>query len=103
MSRYFAVFATDRPRLETLRRQIRPAHRAHLRDPSPHPVVVRLGEPTLDERDGRMNGTLLVVEAASLDEVQAFLADDPYVRAGLFQRVEIRPWNWSLGAPDARP
>ncbi|PXB68003.1 hypothetical protein C0046_41155, partial [Pseudomonas aeruginosa] len=43
------------------------------------------------------------VEAASLDEVQAFLADDPYVRAGLFQRVEIRPWNWSLGAPDARP
>ena len=36
-------------------------------------------------------------------EVQAFLADDPYVRAGLFQRVEIRPWNWSLGAPDARP
>ncbi|MBG4982860.1 YciI family protein [Pseudomonas aeruginosa] len=101
MSRYFAVFATDRPQLESLRRLIRPAHRTHLRDPAPHRVVVRLGGPTLDPGDGRMNGILLVVEAASLDEVEAFLADDPYVRAGLFERIEIRPWSWSLGAPEA--
>ncbi|ABR82085.1 MULTISPECIES: YciI family protein [Pseudomonas aeruginosa group] len=103
MNRYFAVFATDHPRLDALRRRVRPAHRAHLRNPSPHRVVVRLGGPTLDDCDGRMNGTLLVIEAASLDEVEAFLADDPYVRAGLFERVEIRPWSWSLGAPEALP
>ncbi|MDT4886907.1 YCII-related domain protein [compost metagenome] len=49
-----------------------------------------------------MNGSLLVVEAASLAEVQAFLDDDPYVRAGIFERVEIRPWNWGLGNPEMR-
>ncbi|MNW21367.1 YciI-like protein [compost metagenome] len=49
-----------------------------------------------------MNGTLLVVEAMSLSEVQAFLGDDPYVRAGLFEHIEIRPWNWGLGNPELR-
>ncbi|MNN54297.1 YciI-like protein [compost metagenome] len=101
MNQYFAVFATDRPGQFDLRQSIRSAHREHLRDPYPHPVVVRLGGPTLSN-DGRMNGSLLVVEAASLAEVQAFLDDDPYVRAGIFEHVEIRPWNWGLGNPELR-
>ncbi|BAU74285.1 YciI family protein [Metapseudomonas furukawaii] len=102
MSRYFAVFATDKPDRLALRDRIRPAHREHLRNPYPHRVVVRLGGPTLDGCDGRMNGTLLVVEAMSLADVQAFLGDDPYVREGLFERIEIRPWNWGLGNPELR-
>ncbi|MDE3735361.1 MULTISPECIES: YciI family protein [Pseudomonas] len=102
MSQYFAVFATDKPDQLGLRNQVRPAHREHLRNPYPHRVVVRLGGPTLDNGNGRMNGTLLVVEAMSLAEVQAFLGDDPYVRAGLFEHIEIRPWNWGLGNPELR-
>lgn len=102
MNPYFAILATDKPDLEPLRAQIRPQHREYLREPHPHRVVVRLGGPTLDGCEGSMNGTLLVVEAASLREVQAFFSDDPYARAGLFERVEIRPWNWSLGNPQVR-
>ncbi|MBD2840026.1 YciI family protein [Pseudomonas sp. JM0905a] len=102
MSQYFAVFATDKPDQISLRSQVRPAHREHLRNPYPHRVVVRLGGPTLDHSNGRMNGTLLVVEAMSLADVQAFLGDDPYVRAGLFEHIEIRPWNWGLGNPELR-
>jgi uncharacterized protein YciI len=49
-----------------------------------------------------MNGTLLVIEAGSLPEVEAFIQDDPYVQAGLFASIQIRPWHWSLGNPELR-
>ena len=50
------------------------------------------------------SGTLLVVEAADLEAINEFIFDDPYSRAGLFSNVVVRPWAWSLGAPqDAVP
>jgi uncharacterized protein YciI len=103
MTAYFAVFATDRPGAARLRAEIRETHRRYLRAPEGHDVLVRLGGPTLEESTGAMNGTLLVVEAADIDAVRAFVADDPYSRAGLFAAVEIRPWRWGLGNPDAAP
>ncbi|MHC8287178.1 YciI family protein [Pseudomonas sp. XS1P51] len=99
MNQFFAIFATDKPDHEPLRREIRPRHREYLREPHPHRVVVCLGGPTLSNCEGVMNGTLLVVEAGSLSEAEAFFADDPYAQAGLFERVEIRPWSWGLGNP----
>jgi uncharacterized protein len=102
MGQFFAVFATDNPDTEALRQRLRPTHQAHLRAPESHHVVVRLGGPTLNDSGAAMNGTLLVIEAASLPEVEAFMQDDPYVRAGLFASIEIRPWNWSLGNPELR-
>lgn len=101
MTAYFAVFATDRPGSAALRAEIRETHRRYLRAPGGHDVVVRLGGPTLEEYSGAMNGTLLVVEAADIAAVRAFVADDPYSHAGLFASVEIRPWCWSLGNTDA--
>lgn len=102
MGQFFAVFATDHPDSLALRQRLRPDHRAYLRAADIHRVVVRLGGPTLDETGVSMNGTLLVIEAGSLPEVEAFLQNDPYVRAGLFANIEIRPWNWSLGNPELR-
>nr|WP_100549913.1 MULTISPECIES: YciI family protein [unclassified Pseudomonas] len=99
MNHFYAIFATDKPDLERLRSEIRPRHRQYLQEPHPHRVVVRLGGPTLSRCETSLNGTLLVVEAASLSEAEAFFADDPYVQAGLFERVEIRPWSWGLGNP----
>ncbi|MEB6589350.1 MULTISPECIES: YciI family protein [Pseudomonas] len=100
MSQYFAVFATDKPEQGQVRERVRAAHRQYLRNPSPHFVVVRLGGPTLECAGGKMNGTLLVVEANSVEDVQAFLADDPYMQAGIFDQVVVRPWSWGLGNPE---
>lgn len=98
---YFVVFGTDRPGLAETRAQARPRHRAHLRSPGAHPVKVRLGGPTLTPDGETMNGTLLVIEADTLGQVHAFLADDPYVKAGLFADLEVRPWRWGIGNPEA--
>lgn len=96
---YAVVFASDRPGMAETRAAARPAHRHYLRNPGAHAVAVRLGGPMLDEA-GAMTGTMLVVEADDLAAVRAFVADDPYVRAGLFASIEIRPWDWGLGRPD---
>ncbi|KKX58727.1 MULTISPECIES: YciI family protein [Pseudomonas] len=102
MGQFFAVFATDHPQSQALRQRLRPSHQAHLRATDTHRVVVRLGGPTLDDAGAAMNGTLLVIEAGSLAEVEAFIEDDPYVQAGLFASIQIRPWHWSLGNPELR-
>ena len=98
---YFVVFATDKLGTGELRAILRPQHRRHLREPGDHPVRVLLGGPTLSDDESAMNGTVLVIEAGSLAVVQAFVADDPYMRAEMFSRIEVRPWDWSLGQPNA--
>lgn len=102
MARFFAVFATDKPDMCDVRERVRPVHRTYLRSATQHGVFVRLGGPTLAPCGDAMNGTLLVVEAEGIDDVMAFVSHDPYVQAGLFDRVEIRPWDWSLGNPERR-
>jgi uncharacterized protein len=94
---YFVVFATDKPRLQPLREQVRPRHRLYLRQPG-HRVTVRLAGPTHVADGISMNGTLLLVEAATLKDVEDFVRADPYAIAGLFQSVDIRPWTCGLGA-----
>jgi hypothetical protein len=102
MGRYFAVFATDKPGMRDVRERVRPVHRSWLRSAAHRGVFVRLGGPTLAPQCDAMNGTLLVVEAEGIDEVMDFVSRDPYMQAGLFDRVEIRPWDWSLGNPERR-
>ncbi|GGO79908.1 hypothetical protein GCM10011348_15400 [Marinobacterium nitratireducens] len=93
---YFAVFARDKPGMGAIRAQVRPEHRKYLREHI-YDLNVVLGGPTLDATAESMNGTLLVIEAETLLEVQRFVADDPYHKAGLFGCLEICPWDWSLG------
>lgn len=96
---YFCVHALDHAdRLED-RLRLRESHRARLRRHD-HPVTVRIGGPLLDEA-GRMIGSLLVIEAADREAVEAYLAHDPYVFGGLYREVAIHAFNWGLGQPEA--
>jgi uncharacterized protein YciI len=96
---YYAVWATDRPGMLQARLQAREAHRARLREPGAHAVKVVAGGPTLSEVDASMNGSLLVIEADSIEAVRRFIAEDPYALAGVYACVDIRPWHWGLGQP----
>lgn len=102
MARFFAVFATDQPGMREVRERVRPSHRTYLRSAAQHGVFVRLGGPTLEPLCNVMNGTLLVVEADDINAVMQFVGNDPYMKEGLFARVEVRPWDWSLGNPERR-
>ena len=90
----FVLVCIDKPDSLALRMATREAHFAYL---GRHPGYVRLGGPFLDEK-GDMAGSLMIVEAEDLEAVKRLSASDPYVLAGLFERVEIRPWRATFGA-----
>jgi len=95
---YFSVYALDRAGAGDIRARNRDAHRARLKDHD-HPVKVMMAGPLLADDGKTMIGSLLVFEAADKAAVEAFLAGDPYEISGLFERTEVRPFAWSIGAP----
>jgi uncharacterized protein YciI len=43
-------------------------------------------------------GSMLVIEAKDREAAENWAASDPYAIAGLFDSVEIHPWNHSFGS-----
>lgn len=91
----FLVYAHDRDgALDT-----RLANReAHVRWLGAAGARVRAAGPWLGE-DGAMAGSLLLVEAENRAALDDWLAGDPYLQAGLFERVEIAPYRWTINPP----
>jgi uncharacterized protein len=89
----FVLICIDRPGALALRMATREAHLAFI---AGRPGELKLGGPFLDEA-GDMAGSLMIIEAADLAGAQAFHAADPYGQAGLFERVEIKPFRTTIG------
>jgi uncharacterized protein len=89
----YALICTDKPDSLSIRKANRPEHLAYLE--SLGDMLVLAGPFT--EQDGEtMNGSLIVIEAASLQVAHEIAAADPFAQAGLFASVEIRPWLWTV-------
>jgi len=54
--------------------------------------------PLLSDDGAQWIGSALTIELPSRAHVEAMLADDPYARAGLYERVEIHPWRFGRAA-----
>jgi uncharacterized protein len=67
--------------------KVRPAHRQYLTSVFEQGKLAISG-PFSDDRGG-----LMVYEAASAEEVEAIIAEDPFARQGVFLSWELRPWN----------
>jgi uncharacterized protein YciI len=96
---HFIIVNTDKEDGIALRNQTRDVHLAYLRDHGKDVKLLMAG-PTLSEDGARVTGSLIVVETADIETVCDFAAADPYSLAGLFENVEVRPWNWTIGNPD---
>jgi uncharacterized protein YciI len=44
-----------------------------------------------------MAGSLLILEAESLEDARAFNLDDPYQKAGLFASVQVTAFKATIG------
>jgi hypothetical protein len=84
----FAVIATDKPNSLSLRMATREAHFAYAKETG----VIKIGGPFFDSND-EMGGSLIIFEANDIESAQAWHANDPYVKAGLFVHSEVRPWK----------
>lgn len=94
----FVIVAYDKPRSGELRALHRDAHRARLRAATGSPVKVVKAGPLLDHADEAI-GSLILVEADSYTHVERFVAGDPFVTEGLFEKVDIKQFKWSIEAP----
>nr|TFG54188.1 MAG: YciI family protein [Hyphomicrobiales bacterium] len=91
----YVIICIDRPDSLPLRMATREAHLAYVKATTL--VQFKLGGPFLSE-DGTMNGSMLIVEADDRNKVDAFVKNDPYGMAGLFESVEVRPWKVTVGS-----
>lgn len=93
---YYAVISEDVPDSLALRQTARPAHLARLHElaeqnrlliAGPHPAV------DSDNPAGAgFTGSLVVAEFASLEEAQAWADADPYIAAGVYAFVVVKPF-----------
>jgi uncharacterized protein YciI len=93
----FALICKDKPGALQLRIDTRPDHVAYLEKLNAEKKLAFAG-PFLDA-EGKPDGSLVVVEAQDRAGAESLAAADPYVKAGLFASVEIRPWNWVFNKP----
>ncbi len=95
----FALICKDKPGALQIRMDTRPNHVAFLNGLNDAKKLAFAG-PFLDS-DNKPNGSLVVIEAADKAEAEKIAGNDPYAKAGLFQSVEIQPWNWAFNKPAA--
>jgi uncharacterized protein YciI len=58
--------------------------------------VVKIGGPMLSDDGQTPLGSMLVIEAETLDAAKAVFAQDPYALAGLWASTSVRPFNWLI-------
>ncbi len=84
----FVVVALDKPDAKELRMATRAQHFEYIAQTK----QAKLGGPFLDS-EGNMTGSLVVIEAETLDAAKLWAANDPYMKAGVFASSQIRPWK----------
>jgi uncharacterized protein YciI len=95
----YALICTDKPGSLPLRKANRPEHLAYLQSLG---GTVLFAGPFTDADGATMNGSLVVIDVASLEEARKISAGDPFAKAGVFASVDIRPWLWTINNPNQK-
>ncbi|MEM1037237.1 MAG: YciI family protein [Pseudomonadota bacterium] len=89
----FLINARDKAGSLDVRMANRDAHLAYAKGQMDR---IKVAGPVLNEA-GEMAGSTLIMEFETLDDAQAWAANDPYAKAGLFEHVEVIAYKWLLG------
>lgn len=93
----YAILCEDVADSLALRMGARPAHLARLQDlvdegrllaAGPHPAL-----DTEDPGEAGFTGSLIIAEFDSLEAATAWADSDPYVDAGVFSKVTVKPYR----------
>ncbi len=97
---FYAIIAEDEANTLAQRIAARPAHLARLQAlqdagrlllAGPHPAI-----DCEDPGDAGFSGSLIVAHFDSLTAAQEWAAADPYVIAGVYARVSVKPFRKTL-------
>ncbi|HEV2321906.1 MAG TPA: YciI family protein [Gammaproteobacteria bacterium] len=97
---WYAVISEDVPDALQKRLAARPAHVARLEQLKSEGRLLLAGpHPAIDVQDpgpAGFTGSLVVAEFASLADAMAWADADPYVGAGVYARVTVKPFRKTL-------
>lgn len=94
---WYAIISEDRPDSLTARLAARPTHVERLQAlqnagrlliAGPHPAI-----DAENPGDAGFTGSLVVAEFASLQQAQEWADADPYVAAGVYEKVTVKPFK----------
>jgi uncharacterized protein YciI len=93
----YAILATDRPGSLQARLGARPAHLERLQALQGEGSLILAGpHPAIDSPDpgeAGFTGSLIVAEFPDLETARAWADADPYMAAGVYQQVQVRPFK----------
>ncbi|MDO8348568.1 MAG: YciI family protein [Rugosibacter sp.] len=96
----YAIIAEDAPNSLERRLATRPVHLARLTAMQAAGRLVLAGPfPAIDSPDpgpAGFSGSLIVAEFDSLESAQAWAEADPFVSAGVYAQVTVRPFRQTL-------
>lgn len=90
----YCIYRIDDPRQAGGRDRLRQEHMAHL---ARFEQAILFAGPLRGTGGTGEVGSLYLVRFASLAEAEAFAHGDPFHAAGLFARVEVRPYEPTYG------
>ena len=97
---YYAILCEDVKNSLPMRQGARPAHLARLQDLADQGRLLAAGpHPALDTPEpgeAGFTGSLVIAEFDNLESATAWADSDPYVEAGVFNRVVVKPYKLVL-------
>jgi hypothetical protein len=98
----YVIIGEDRPGTLDQRLAARPAHVARLQDLQADGRLILAGPcPAIDSPDpgpAGFSGSVIVAEFASLAAAESWAGADPYVAAGVYATVTVKPFRKVLPA-----
>lgn len=94
---FYAIISEDKPDTLEQRLAARPEHLARLvalRDEGR--LLVAGPHPAIDSEDpgpAGFTGSLVIAEFTSLQQAQSWADKDPYINAGVYQQVMVKPYK----------
>lgn len=97
---YYAIISEDVENSLPLRKSVRPEHLARVEIlknegrlviAGPHPAI-----DSIDPGEAGFSGSLILASFDSLADAQAWADEDPYVKAGVYSRVSVKPFKQVL-------
>ncbi|HEY3486523.1 MAG TPA: YciI family protein [Gammaproteobacteria bacterium] len=94
---WYAIFAQDTENNLEKRQSARPQHLARLQIlreagrlllAGPHPAI-----DAVDPGPAGFSGSLIIAEFASLEEARKWADADPYMQAGVYREVQVKPFK----------
>jgi uncharacterized protein YciI len=94
---WYAIISEDIDDSLSRRLAAREAHLARLKDlvsagrllvAGPHPAI-----DADDPGDAGFTGSLLIVDFPSLEDAERWAGEDPYVEAGVYKKVVVKPFK----------